>query len=607
MNAQEPDASPARAGPLRRFGRFALVELLGRSERSMSWHVTDASDQKPRILVLPRSQPPDAAALAQWIQSAQRAARLRHPHLAHALELGHHEGWPFLLYRGLPTQVLSTQLKNLPMPAREAALTCLHLAEALAYAHESGTVHGDLQLYMVLMDDQGRAQLMGLEAACCSQGDEQLQTPSQTKAQSGAAVALAEADRLKLLRAIARRDVLSVGLLLYTLLSNQFPLDEPDTARVIQRMASKAYEAVRLPWNLPQPVPEALRAIVNRAGDRVERQRYAGARTLVHALDGWLRAEGDSAGPLAILLDRLSTVGVLPASPDGAHRAAGLALRERDRTIELAEVVMQDLALSFELLRLVNTAQVRGVQVAGSGPVLTIRRAIALLGLEGVRRAALTLRPWPGPLNEVDALELQRVFARARRAAALAQALRPAHWDAEVVALVTLLQCLGTLVLQYHLPDDSRQMRRLMQPIPPAEAGGKAQPGMSEQAASFAVLGVDVDTVGSAIARVWGFDESVSLLMRRVPMESAVYAPESDDAFLRTLASCAIETIDASAQPASALVAALGRVAQRYARALHFSVDVLKAGLQNARTTLTASAPASFGAAAQAQHVPTAT
>ena len=35
--------------------------------------------------------------------------------------------------------------------------------------------------------------------------------------------------------------------------------------------------------------------------------------------------------------------------------------------------------------------------VAGNGPVLTIRRSLALLGVNGVRQAASALRAWPGP------------------------------------------------------------------------------------------------------------------------------------------------------------------------------------------------------------------
>ena len=116
---------------------------------------------------------------------------------------------------------------------------------------------------------------------------------------------------------------------------------------------------------------------------------WQGFGTLVHALDGWLRAdEAAEGGALALLLDRLHAVGVLPASPGGADRAARLAMMERERTSELADVVLEDPALCFEMLRAVNTAQVRGAQVSGAGPVLTIRRTIAMIGLDGVRRAA---------------------------------------------------------------------------------------------------------------------------------------------------------------------------------------------------------------------------
>jgi HD-like signal output (HDOD) protein len=41
-------------------------------------------------------------------------------------------------------------------------------------------------------------------------------------------------------------------------------------------------------------------------------------------------------------------------------------MMERERTNELADVVLDDPALSFELLRLVNSAHVRGGQVSGA-------------------------------------------------------------------------------------------------------------------------------------------------------------------------------------------------------------------------------------------------
>jgi non-specific serine/threonine protein kinase len=255
---------------------------------------------------------------------------------------------------------------------------------------------------------------------------------------------------------------------------------------------------------------------------------------------------------------------------------------DRQRTNELAEVVLHDLALSFELLRAVNTAQVRGAQIAGSGPVLTVRRAIAMVGLDGVRHAALALRPWPGPLDEAGAAELESLVNRAKRAGRVALALRPAGYDAEVVYLVTLLQNLGRLVMQYHFADEAAQIRRLMQPAATGRAGEPDDPGMSEEGASFAVLGADTEALGNAVARYWGLDDSVLRMIRRLPYGASVHPPDNDDDLLRLVASAANEAVDALALPAPQVAAAMQRVVQRHGRALAITLKDLQAALHDA-------------------------
>jgi non-specific serine/threonine protein kinase len=370
-------------------------------------------------------------------------------------------------------------------------------------------------------------------------------------------------------RLAAERDVLGLGLLMHHALAGQAPLEQPDISLVIERMPPLGRDIVRLPWSTAHPIPEALRAIVNRATDRQERQRYRNARTLQHALEGWLSTQaGVGGGPVAQLLDRVRANGVLPAVPGGAARAARLALMERERTSELAEIVLQDTALAFELLRMVNSAQVRAAMAAGSGPVMTIRRSIAMLGLDGVRRAALSLRAWPGPLSDAHAVEMERLLDRARHAARIAQWLRPRGYDAEVVFLIALLQNLGRLVLQYHFPEEAHQMRRLMQPAPAAKAGEPDEPGMTEEGAAFAVLGTDIESLASAVTRQWGLDESMLHMIRRVSPATPIRSADSDDDVLRLSASCANEVVDVSALPPAQQASALQRIAQRYARAL---------------------------------------
>lgn len=548
------------------FGRLQLLQLVGRSERTMAWRAQDPRSGQDVMLVMPRVQPADPAALQRWQEQLRQASRLTHPQLAPVVEQGVQDGWPYAAYDLRDVSPLSERLTAEGLPSAEAARLMVDLLLGLAYAHDAGLAHHDLQTFSLLVTDQGRLRVAGLGV-----GFEMARSAVGTTA---------GVDLMTQQRRAAERDVLCAGLLLHGLLSGQPPLDEPDFGRAVQRLPPLGREFVRLPWSLTQPVADALRAIVNRATDRQERQRYRNARTLLRALDGWLQThDGSTDGPLALLADKLRTAGVLPAAPGAADRAARLALMEGQRTNELAEVVLQDVALSFDLLRLVNSAQVRGVQLSGAGPVLTVRRSIAMLGLEGVRRAALALRPWPGPLNEGSAAVLERLTQRVIRAGHLALALRPAGYDGEVVYLITLMQNLGRLVVAYHFPEEALQIRRLMQPGPPARDGEPEEPGMTEEAAAFAVLGADVESIGAAVARQWGLGDGVLNLVRRHPAGTAVHMPESDDDFLRATASCANEALDALAQPPHRVALALQRVVQRYGRALGLGLKDLQEAL----------------------------
>lgn len=533
---------------MRNFGRFQLLQLLGKSARTMLWLVSDPRNEQELVLAMPRQRPGDAAGLERWRQTARQATRIDHPSLAHVVEVGEHEHWPYITYDRGNSVTLAEALTSKGQPAQEFVPRAMQALQGLAFAHEAGVSHHDLQPSMLLVAESGPCRVMGLGVALA---------PNEL------------AGTLQGQRQSAERDILAFGLVMHHALSGQPALEQADIGSVIERLPPHGRDMVRLPWSTTHQIPEALRAIVNRATDRQERQRYRSARTLVRALEGWHSSEGDQgSGPISLLLDRMRAAGVLPSVPGGAARAARLALMERERTIELAEIVLQDTALAFELIRMVNSAQVRGAMASGSGPVLTIRRTIAMLGMDGVRRAALALRSWPGPLNDAQAADLERLFDRVRRAARIAQWLRPAGYDAEVVYLLGLMQNLGRLVVQYHFPDEAQQIRRLMQPALAAKQGEPDEPGMSEEGAAFAVLGTDVETLGAAVARQWGLDDAVLHMARRASINNPIRSAETDDEVLRLTACCANEVVDATSLPPHQQGAALQRVAQRYARVL---------------------------------------
>ena len=577
MVATVPPTAAAPATPnraVRMLGRYQLLRLLGKSAQTMLWLAIDTRGELEVMVALPRVQPPDPDALGAWVARVGRTSRLKHPRLARVLDVGEHERWPFAVYEREQFVTWGERLTAKGLAGSELTQWSVQVLQGLAFAHEAGAAHRDLQPYSLLVDDSGNVKLLGLEIVDAHSFAQSLQATGDADDHQAAV------DERRMQRLAAEIDVLAFGLVMHQVLAGNAPLDEPDVAKVVGRLPPFGHEMVRLPWTVPRPVAEPLRAIVNRATDRQERQRYRSARTFERALEGWLQANSDQdAGPITLLLGRMRSVGLLPAMPGGADRAARLALLETGHTHELSGVVLQDFALSFELVRMVNFAQTQADH-NGSGAVLAIHRAIAMVGLDGVRQAALSLRPWPGPLNDEAANALNTLMLRVKRAGKMAQTLQPAGYDQEVVYLITALQNLGWLVVQYHFPDEAAQIRRLMQPVAAQKEGEPDEQGMTAEGASFAVLGIDIDALGSAVMHHWGLDDGVQHMVRRAPPTGPIHTPTSDVDMLRLVASCANDVLDAVALPSRQAVPAVQRVAQRYGRALNITLKDIQDALQ---------------------------
>ena len=574
-SAATPAAPPAAAprAAARSLGRFQLRALLSRSSLSMLWLAE--GDEGEVHLLLPRTQPTSEAARQAWLGRASRAARLVHPQVAPVLEVGVADGWPFVASARGQGMTLGERLASGESPSpQQAAQWLAEMLPGLAFLHEGGAVHGDVNQHTLLVNEQGRALLMPFG------GDD----PTALAALGGSGPPEA-AGPLAAERAAMDRDVLASGLLLHQMLTGQAALDEKDLPTAVTRVG---IEIVRLGWTMRQPVPEPLRAITNRATEREPQRRYVSARSFQRALQGWIDAQSEGGeGFVTQLIERLHRVGHLPGLPALPTRLRAVVGTERLRLDEVAEVILRDPALTFELLRQVNTAQFGNEPEAA---VSTVRRAVQLVGLQSLQRTASALKPWPGTLPPGDADALALEVRAALMAAYVARRLCPADMDGEVAYLVALLQCLGPVLLAYHFPEEAAQLRRLVQPTDPS-----VRP-MDESAAAFAVIGVDVETVALAVAKHWGLDEKMRQAMRRVPLAAPVRSPDSRDDMMRLMGSAAIEAVAAlSSREARSdgSSAALARVNQRYVRALVLVQGELASAVHQARLAVDATLPRS--------------
>jgi len=156
-------AAPA-ATALRRFGRFEILRLLGRSGRSMLWLAGDARLGQEVMLALPRRAPPPGQ-LGDWLHAVRRAARLDHPQLLPVLEAGEHEQWPYAVYERCSGLTLAERRAAAPDAVLDVAGWMAGVLDGLAYAHEAGASHGDLQLHSLVLTEGGPLRVLGLEVA----------------------------------------------------------------------------------------------------------------------------------------------------------------------------------------------------------------------------------------------------------------------------------------------------------------------------------------------------------------------------------------------------------------------------------------------------------
>lgn len=558
---------PGASNAVRRFGRFELLELVGRSRQSMAWRVRDSRDGTEKLMVAPRTQFATEAEVRRWLQRAERAARLDHPVFLRPLEVGEQQRWPYQLYqpegRALSVRLADGAAAGIP---QEIATVVASAGRALASAHDAGLFHGDLQPWSLWLVGQDRVRVLGLEAATA---------PGPASAVAGAGV---DADA-GLVREGVARDIVGLGILMHWQLTGQKPLGLEDVGEVLERLAPHGADVLEVAADSQLNLPRALKVICNRATDRQEAFRYRSMRTLVTAVEGWLDArQGGGRGFLQEVRDKLRSGGGFPISNEAAERFSRIEHFEEERTSYLSEMLLDELPLTIELLRSINARQQRDDRRAGTASVLTLKRAVALFGLRGVRRVALGLKRWPGTLKPHEAGQFMQWMDRCHSAARVAQGLRPAGFDAEIVFVVTVLQNLGRLALAYHFPEQAGYVRSVM--FRQTERAGtderRVDPEMTEETACFAVLGVDMDAIAGVALQHLGLDNDARNICRRMPLGAPVHASRRDDDMLRITASCANEAVDALQWPADRAALELSQVMQRYGRVLKVDLPAMK-------------------------------
>jgi eukaryotic-like serine/threonine-protein kinase len=278
--------APALIGP------YALKRLLGHGRLG---HVYAAYDghHKREVAINWLPLEPDSAnrdALATLFTDAMRqAASLQHPHIVQLHDTGAVREGVFLASEWLSGRSLSEawQQQWQASPAQAADLTC-RVAQAVAYAHGRGVVHGAIGPQCVFVTESGAPKLMGFGWARVAS---ESSLPELDPLVAGAAHYLAP-EQLRGGTVDERTDVHALGALLFELLAGRPAFAGHTVPQVVQALMKHAPLAPHL--GKPE-VPQAVSEIAMRALRREPADRYASVAEMVKALQDWLHSADSAA------------------------------------------------------------------------------------------------------------------------------------------------------------------------------------------------------------------------------------------------------------------------------------------------------------------------
>jgi tetratricopeptide (TPR) repeat protein len=261
----------------KRLGSFVLRERVGPSV----W-LAEKADEETQVAVklLTRQLPADPAEREAMVREARSGAALYHTSLVPVLEVEEIGDALVLIMERVEGEPLSRKLGGVAAPSVDCYRLTYQLGSVLKYLHSRQIIHGNINSDSVLVTDEGRLLLAGLNLANLLRRGKPTDAFLQKRADLRS-VAYMAPEQIARGEADARSDVFSVGTVLYEMATGCLPHTGRSAAEVALSIAQRPPLS---PLAINPALPAPLLTTMGRCLFKDPEKRYQDPKAILEAI-----------------------------------------------------------------------------------------------------------------------------------------------------------------------------------------------------------------------------------------------------------------------------------------------------------------------------------
>ncbi len=277
--SREIDVPPAQRPVV---GGFEILAKVGEGGMGRVFKALQLNlDRTVALKILPSNLAKDEMYLERFYREARAAAKLRHPNIVSAIDVGCSDGRHYFAMEFVRGKSLAQILRERGrLPQAEAMEIVRQIALGLAHAHQSGIVHRDIKPSNIMVSRDGKAKLCDLGLARRDDVDEaSLVEPGKTV---GSPKYMAPEQARAGGEVDARSDLYSLGVTLFQALAGRLPFEGKTSREFMRKHVVEPAPDVR---EFEPEVSPAVAAVVARLLHKDPNLRYQTAAELAVALE----------------------------------------------------------------------------------------------------------------------------------------------------------------------------------------------------------------------------------------------------------------------------------------------------------------------------------